>query len=244
MTPPAVALANLVMVAAAAARTESRLAQPTPTPPRKAHLMTITVPSFVLDATPGVHEATAKLEAAHAARAAIRLEYPVGVRPLNEVSRHDSLAPRPGVSGDEFETSRVTRETYDLAVADADRAITRATEGVRAVAYGFGLEPAVIAARQESAADRLVEVDHLLETASLTLSERNALEAERVLAKRYALVSAASALEDVERGGSVRLVSTDGRVIIVDATSVRTNDDRIKSVALADGRLLDLGARY
>lgn len=239
----AVDINDLIEVATAAGR--ARLASAhsnSNSTPERTNPMKICVPDFVLDVTPGAREAIAKLENAQTALATVSLEYPEGVRPLAEVSRSvgDVLAPRPGVTSAEFDASRVAYELYRIEVASAERAVRIATDNVRSVAYGFGLDAEVIAARRDAAADRLEAIEHRLETAPLMKQERHDLETERVLAERYAVVDSASTLEDVDLlGALVTMHLPDKRIIKINANGIKTDDNRPTwSLTYANGRTI------
>jgi len=204
-----------------------------------------TIPKFIFTVTPGAEEALTRLATATEARDSVRLIYPKGVRPFGQISRSSGGATVPalGVTAAEFDAARVAYESYELAVASADREVVAATKAVRTFAYGVGLSPEVIEARQLAAAERLVELEETLATAPLTQADRQALEAERILAERYAIAGSPSILEGIAERGSSFTVRRDNSTMHVDGDGVRVEGGGPFTLKLPGGRTVVIDPR-
>ncbi|MRX42348.1 hypothetical protein [Agromyces kandeliae] len=205
-----------------------------PTPILHTGSRTPDIPGWLLDATPGLDEARTALDAARDALAAVRLEYPEGVRPLEDVGiRVDAFSwkPAPTVPYAEFDAARVAREVFDRDRDAAQRALNAAVKRFEGRLYGHDLTIPEREARQRVAVEHLAAIDDRIEHEPMTGAQRDALGAERVLAERYALAGLApGAIGGAAVGGVTTVTYTDGegvtRTVVVTPHSAEVTSER------------------
>ncbi|MEF3404031.1 hypothetical protein [Agromyces sp. CCNWLW203] len=173
---------------------------------------TPTVPEWLAAVTPGLGAARVALDAARAALAAVKR--PEG-KTLNEVGIRTSSTewkPAPRVSSADFDAVRVAWETYDHDRSAAERVLDRAVERFEGLLYGAALDGEAVEARRAAAEATVESIDADLENGSHTGTQRRALEADRVMAATYALITAPGSLRVLALGGKVTALDTAGRV--------------------------------